>query len=821
MKRALAAQTTEYLDLHICRRAGPPLAIWTLVELLQYPTCIQGEAGSGKTTFAWHFCNLWGQGQILRNMKAVMFVDMQACLNASSLEDVLLQYSKKLNLSESTKIWLESLIKYDRDQVLLVFDGVEQCSQGSNDSRFAYKFLIESVRLRAPVVLLGRPGTGDLLSQLHIRVDSHFEMLGFKDDEISKYVSRHVARSVSRSVEEYMREQQWMQKLCKNPRMASILVESLKKDRLFLRESQTSVLHSLLLKFVAVECPNCSSAPSLFQLPADPEHILQHISHIALICTLTGNNLHEQELSHINLNKGVSSLEELGNLGLVYHVGNSIQFLAESSKSAVVKLFLCAYYVSRLSLSEQVEFYCDYCSRLLSSLSLVATFLFGLGRLNHQGWFDSGKLALGSAVECLAQHVQLEQDSLQKRKKTLSLLCCIRESREISLVRSLIAQFPGLTVIELPNEISKDEQSAIGFMIIHSGIKEWHIESSNKESADKLAFFFATLISEEVKIHVLIEGRKESAVFSVKPAPEAMPVAKKSGSALVFVKRGTTDYEKEELFKHAVQCNAQREALHRVFNLYSKVKLRSDAGDPAYFSFITCQCVEETLRSEVVVIEPIHPIHSVKLAAKNKKAKRIEAEREAARKHIEEEHDQCYTEIIVLSKPYPKSLTFQPQGSSETCQLVLSTDKLPSCMAGRIAMETRESILDNRYLVQCIAESGEQRVKNLMITHGLPLPKSKSRSEAEKANVLPGEQKANGKRSGEGLAAGSDLPATAAQVAPSHPYKNLQGDEPVFSPVPAQAESSEKITWRPGMIMFTVSVCVCVCVCLGGVRKVR
>ena len=611
MKRALATQETEYLDLCIRSRAGSPLAIRTLLERLPYPTCIEGEAGSGKTTSAWHLCNLWGKGQILGNMKAVMVVDMQACLNASSLEDVLLQYSKKLNLSESTKIWLESLIKNDRDKVLLVFDGVEQCSQGSNDSRFAYKFLIESVRLRAPVVLLGRPGTRDLLSQLHIRVDSHFDMLGFKDDEISKYVSRYVARSVSRSVEEYMREQQWMQKLCKNPRMASILVESLKKDRLFLRESQTSVLHSLLLKFVAAECPNCSSAPSLFQLPADPEHILQHISHIALICTLTGNNLHEQELGHINLNEGVSSLEELGNLGLVYHVGNSIQFLAESSKSAVIKLFLCAYYVSRLSLSEQVEFYRDYSSRLLSSLSLVATFLFGLGSLNQ---FNSRKLALGSAMECLAQHVQLEQDSLQKRKKALSLLCCIRESWEISLIRSLIAQFPGLTLIELPNEISKDEQSAIGFMITHSGIKEWHIEGSNKESAYKLAFFLATSISEEVKMHVLTDGRKESAVFSVKPAPEAMPVAKKSSSALAFIKRGTTDYEKEELFIHAVQCNAQREALHRVFNLYSLCSLiwnglRSSFSPPlTYCSHIYyTEKTERSCKAHVVITQDLKP----------------------------------------------------------------------------------------------------------------------------------------------------------------------------------------------------------------------
>ena len=85
-----------------------------------------------------------------------------------------------------------------------------------------------------------------------------------------------------------------------------------------------------------------------------------------------------------------------------------------------------------------------------------------------------------------------------------------------------------------------------------------------------------------------------------------------------------------------------------------------------------------------------------------------------------------------------------------------------------------------------------------MVAHGLPLPKSKTKIEADKVNAHQTEETA-GVRVHDTL----EVPATAAQAAPSH--KHFQdSDFNLYTPVPAQAESTEKVTWRPGMIMFTV-----------------
>ena len=177
-----------------------------------------------------------------------------------------------------------------------------------------------------------------------------------------------------------------------------------------------------------------------------------------------------------------------------------------------------------------------------------------------------------------------------------------------------------------------------------------------------------------------------------------------------------------------------------------------------------------------------------------------------SRRHMEQKHKSCYMEMIVLNRPSDKSITFQPPGGSQLCRLVMSGEKDSSSTSGRIAMEAK-LLEDSAEFTECVPVAEKEHRKSTMVPHGLPLPKSKSKMEADKGNVRQGAEVSGSRvHNNDG-----DIPATAVQVALSHKHFQDQDILPYNSPALAQAESSEKITWRPGMIMHSVSTSILSC----------
>ena len=529
-------------------------------------------------------------------------------------------------------------------------------------------------------------------------------------------------------LEQYIQVHPIIGDICIIPRMAEILVRVYARDKRCIKDTETLLLHRMIMEWIKFRLPRLT-VDSLYKLPAEQKAHLLHFAQIAF-CSLELNtdtdgavSLAASEISCVNLQKGFPSLDAVNNFGLVQCSGNTIYGFLHPT----IHAFLAAFYLSCLPQDEQIAFYYDKFPKNVTQFLNVAMFHFGLTRLEAEEFLDPSKIGLAGMIESLA-HITEKQEKLtpdlylelQKLIQT-----CLFEAQDPTLVKNFSQQYLKLMQLKFTNDKALDDlrlTAHLEYVIVNSEIDLWEIDIPDEKfrgKTDTLVFpILSTVTDRIIKVNVKVRPG-QSAIFTLKPIFEAKP-PQRTGRATEMIKRARNEEEKEMYFQLAMVCTGQRETLHRVTQLYSPVPVKSDAGDPAYASLITCGCVEQKLREEVL-FEPIHPIHTVQLSSKSRKTKGPDGERDATtRKHVEEAHKNNYLEIIVLNKPSVKSITFQPPGAVQQCRLVMSTEKLPLSMSGRIAMEVEKFVTD-----QANFESGGKTME--MVTHGLPLPKSKNR----------------------------------------------------------------------------------------------
>ena len=641
-----------------------------------------------------------------------------------------------------------------------------------------------------------------------ISATKHFTLSGFDCFQTALNFVEHelsVVHSVSRiqPLLQYLRSHPVVADLCIIPRMGEIIAIVYAKDNKCIKDTETLVVHKMMIEWLKKVIPHLS-VNSLYKLPAETKEHLLHFAQIAYLSLSYPANkegsfsLADKEISYVNLQVGHSSLDHVNHFGLVLCSGMTVhRFLHE-----IVQEFLAAFYLSSLPQDEQISFYYEHFPKSIDRFLRVCLFQFGLTRLETELFLNPSKIILAGMIESLA-HVTQKQEGRRYLELQKLIYACLYEAQDETLVKTFCQQYTSLMEMTLDDDKALDNlrlTTQVAYVIVKSEINSWEVKISDekfRQQTNALVFPISSAVTDRViKVTVIVQPN-QSAAYIVKPIFKPKQ-PKRTGRATEMMKRAQNEQESEMYFQHAMVCTGQRETLHRVTQLYSPVTVRSDAGDPAYASLITCECVEQKLQ-DYVVFEPIHPIHTVQLSSKSRKTKGPDGERDATTwKHVEETHKKNYLEIIVLNKPSVKSITFQPPGSAQQCRLVMSSEKVSPCVPGRITMEAEKSLIDPTNSVRCMPVEESGGTSSSMVAHGLPLPKSKTKVEVDKINVLQTEETA-GVRFHDAL----EVPVTAAQAAPSH--KHFQdGDFNLYTPVPAQAESTEKVTWRPGMIMFTV-----------------
>ena len=770
---------------------------------------VHGSPGSGKTFLGKNVCDrLKAKGIFAVCIDVVKALKAEVNSNQSLVKYLVKEHELK---TEEVDEFMQKI--FQLRGIPFVFDNIDVSATQEN----AYlKQLLSGHRTeKCGLLWLARQPNPEII----FTASQHIEIGGFDSFGTVLQFMVHQLTTVhktsrSQQLQLYMRNHPILQELCMIPRMAVILAGVYAVDNKCIKDTETLLIHRMLLEWVRLATAmQVKDVNSLYKLRAEEKKHLLHIAQIAFQGLTYSTSEKEyfslvaSEISHVNLQEGYASLDDVKKFDLVQCEGNMVRNFLHP----IVQQFLAAFYLSCRPQSEQIAFYYDHFPKNISQFMTVCLFHFGLTRLETEEFLNPSRIIISGMIESLG-HVTLKQEGLLYLELQKLIQACLYEAQDAILVRNFSQQYTKLMNFTFPEVRALDDTrltTQLVYVILQSGINLWEIEIPNENTRGKTDAIVFPISMKETAIKIAVTVKPNPAMSATLRAVFQERPSKRTGRATEMIKRATNDEEKEMYFQHAMMCTGQRETLHRVTQLYSPVPVKSDAADPAYASLITCECVQQRLREEVV-FEPIHPIHTVQLSSKSRKAKVADGERDAtARKHIERTHQNNYMEIIVLNKPSVRSITFQPPGGVQQCRLVMSGERTSSPMSGRIAMEAEKSLANQDNCVECVVvqETGGNATR--MVCHGLPLPKSKTKIEADKANILQTEETAGTRvknRSNEDNDADNlRVPATAAQVAPSH--RQFQDDDfGLYSPVAVQAESSEKITWRPGMIMFTVSL---------------
>ena len=418
------------IDFDDIVRDLPPLTASEKVVL------VEGAPGVGKSTFAWEFCRRWERGEIAQQYQLVLLLRLrdERMSKAKSLKDLI--YHPSESVCQAVVNELESTFGVN---TLIILEGFDELSgpQRKEPSIFL-QLILGQLLLHATIMITSRPwATGALLAKFKHRVFLHVEILGFTEENITKYVtsvctgeSKKTASTIDRSVggpDEVSEEAQKniddvMAYISKYPQIkacmyiplnaaivVSIYRESMKSKWVLpktLTELYQALTRILLLRHLCGHAEFCLqkwSVKSFEDLPEEVYTQLLVISKIAYkgICTDGGESfqqssvhplegkfgVHEASLMQSDGQESIQIIfpdlpDDFETLGLMQSVS---QLFMDGQKTShnflhlTFQEFLAAFLISTMSSAEQLEHFQRHKD---GRLRVVLRFLAGLTKLN-------------------------------------------------------------------------------------------------------------------------------------------------------------------------------------------------------------------------------------------------------------------------------------------------------------------------------------------------------------------------------------------------------------------------------------------------------
>ena len=168
---------------------------------------VEGAPGVGKSTFAWEFCRRWERGEIAQQYQLVLLLRLrdERMSTAKILRDLI--YHPSEDTCHNFSVELVDCLGVN---TLIILEGFDELPdpQRRKPSIFLQLILGQLLPL-ATILVTSRPwATGDLLVKIKHRIFQHVEILGFTEENITKYMTsvfteegKKTASAIDQSVE--------------------------------------------------------------------------------------------------------------------------------------------------------------------------------------------------------------------------------------------------------------------------------------------------------------------------------------------------------------------------------------------------------------------------------------------------------------------------------------------------------------------------------------------------------------------------------------------------------------------------------------------
>ena len=149
---------------------------------------VEGAPGVGKSTFAWEFCRRWERGEIAQQYQLVLLLRLrdERMSRAKSLRDLIYHPSE-----DTCHHFAVELVDCLGVSTLIILEGFDELPdpQRKEFSIFLQLILGHLLPL-ATILVTSRPwATGALHRKIKHRIYQHVEILGFTEENITKYVT--------------------------------------------------------------------------------------------------------------------------------------------------------------------------------------------------------------------------------------------------------------------------------------------------------------------------------------------------------------------------------------------------------------------------------------------------------------------------------------------------------------------------------------------------------------------------------------------------------------------------------------------------------
>ena len=439
----------------------------------------------------------------------------------------------------------------------------------------------------------------------------------------------------------------------RNPTLAQELIDNFKDNRFQYPKTETDLINGVIKRM-------------LKKLDLEPSELEDHLYAICSFAfqSLKHGNFDRYEFSCMYTHQGIPGAMTKIGLGLmdilVYGGRISCKFIHET-----IQAYLVARYLHKMPLFELAQVLLDIVTKAMSNNTYRMTLVYFCGIAHSLAMqtssFNVIKIALHPLLESMADRLLLEEDCDPDSEKILFFLTCLHEAQDPNLTKNFLSRRQHLLKIPLKSDqmLAESGLLMLSYCLAHSGVDEWKIETISKKRylMDYLTMLVMDQLSPDTKSQFKVQII-EGSLIQLSP---------------VNPKVSTPTKSKSNIF-----CRIIREILHRLLQLYSPIKLKSDGSNVSYVSILACKCLQDQMEARnLLTLEPIAAAHWLLVKQKEKKSATQSDANPQTLFHMQQ-HGNQHIEFVLMTSPYPDRIKFIMPGTRDEIVIELSTNNSPN-----------------------------------------------------------------------------------------------------------------------------------------------